>query len=260
MLIFLVGCKKEEIVVKMNYTQVKKDLELIKDKRIFFGHQSVGNNILHGIEDLIKETGVQGVQIIDVAETSNFPEHFFAHTRVGQNKHPFTKIESFKDWIDSKFKGELDLVILKFCYVDFTPSTKPEKIFNAYKDMIEKIHMKYPKLKILHMTAPVVANSGGIKIRIKRLIGKEDYTDPANIVRNKYGTLLKNYFGDSSVFDIARVEAQNPNGSFEQFERNGVRYYSLLHAYTYDGGHLNKAGRLVVAEKFIRAIANLLQD
>lgn len=259
-LVVYLSCTQKNTDNLIDLDQVKADLNIIKNNRIYFGHQSVGNNIIAGIEDLVRQTHTEGLNIVNIDQTSNLPENYFAHSRIGQNKHPMTKIEAFKEVIIDRFNGDLDLAILKFCYVDFTPSTKAEKIFNAYNDMINDLKIKFPSLNFLHVTAPVMANSGGIKIKIKRLIGKEDYTDLPNIARNKYGILVKNTYNVNNVFDVAKVEATKPDGSLETFTKNGEKYFSLVHDYTYDGGHLNQKGRIFVAAKFLRAIARVLQE
>jgi lysophospholipase L1-like esterase len=47
----------------------------------------------------------------------------------------------------------------------------------------------------------------------------------------------------------------HPDGRRESFRMNGTAWYSLVPAYTDDGGHLNAVGRVHVAAAFVRAIA-----
>ena len=55
----------------------------------------------------------------------------------------------------------------------------------------------------------------------------------------------------------AKIESSYPDGSREYFVKDNKAYYSLIPAYTNDGGHLNETGRKIVASELIRFLASL---
>ena len=86
-------------------------------------------------------------------------------------------------------------------------------------------------------------------------------SDEDNIKRNELNNMiLQEYKGKEPVFDIALAEATLPNGKYVYFSRNGKSYYYLAEEYTKDGGHLNEAGRLHVAEQFLLTLADVVKD
>jgi hypothetical protein len=50
-----------------------------------------------------------------------------------------------------------------------------------------------------------------------------------------------------------------PDGRRESFTMDGASYYSLVPAYTDDGGHLNGVGRTYAAAALIQSIAGALR-
>jgi lysophospholipase L1-like esterase len=93
---------------------------------------------------------------------------------------------------------------------------------------------------------------------VKKIIGRYDTKREGNIKRNQFNTMLKaEYEGKEPIFDLAGIESTYPDGKNETFEKDGRTYYALAPLYTNDGGHLNKTGRKVVAEKLLYFLASL---
>jgi hypothetical protein len=256
----IISCQSDNKgFTSMTNDKISNNLEKISKLHIYFGHQSVGRNIMNGLADLKNENQVKDLNIInlnDSSEVENIPEYYFAHSRIGSNEEPVSKCDSFAD-ILFKYADKLDIALMKFCYVDINENTDVNQMFDYYKSSIDSIQKKCPGLKIVHVTAPLMANSGGWKIKIKRLINYEDYTDPANIKRNEFNELIKKNYKNEPIFDLAAVESTYPDGSRENFTKNGHEYYSLIHDYTYDGGHLNETGRKYAAAELIRVLASI---
>jgi hypothetical protein len=99
----------------MSNVTVEAAQEVLK-KTIYFGHQSVGNNILSGIKLIAPEFKDYLVDIADVADIDSVPN--FYHSRVGANVNPQSRIEDFKRILETRFNDAADLAFLKFCYVD----------------------------------------------------------------------------------------------------------------------------------------------
>ena len=230
----------------------------LSQKKIYFGHQSVGNNILDGIKDVMKQTPQIKVNIIELSKLNDFDKPFFAHSGVGKNEDPRSKCEDFADIMDKKIAEKADIAFFKFCYVDVVPNTDVNKLFSSYKETLSSLKEKYPKVTFVHVTVPLTAAQTGPKAFIKKIIGRPIGGYEDNIKREQFNTLIiKEYEGKDPIFDLARIESTAPDGSRAVFEKDGKTFPRMVPAYTDDGGHLNEQGRKVVAEQFLIFLSKL---
>jgi len=260
---FLAGCGSEVM------TEQSKPLASIEKvskaswadlarKKIYFGHQSIGSNIIEGIKDVI---GNNSYIHLDIVESDKFPSiaaGTLAHSRVGQNTDPRSKIGGFAEVMHSGMADGTDIAFFKFCYIDIDPTTDIEKLFEDYRKTMEQLRSRYKKTRFVHVTVPLKTVQTGIKVPIKKLIGRPvgGYAD--NIKRNEYNELLRRHYAEKEpVFDLARIQSTSLDGRRVGFESDGRRYYSLIPDYTHDGRHLNELGRKVVAEQLLIFLANL---
>ena len=232
--------------------------EKLAQKKIYFGHQSVGFNIIDGIKDVMKEYPEINVNIVETADQSDFKVGLLAHSRVGKNVDPKSKITEFANFIDSGIGKKADAAALKFCYVDMTAGTNANNVFNVYSDSILQLKAKYPDMIIIHFTNPLTQRQTGLKTWIKKVIGRPIGGVDDNIKRNEYNEMLiKQYEGKEPIFDIAKIQSTFPDGTRCSFSKDGKTYYSMVPEYTNDGGHLNEVGRKKVAEQFLILLAKL---
>ena len=231
----------------------------LSETKIYFGHQSVGNNIIAGIRELMKQYPKIQLDIIETNEANALGKGVLAHSRIGENLKPETKIGEFLNSISNGLGKSADIVTMKFCYVDITKDRNIREMFEQYKNAIEQIKRDYPQLKIIHFTSPLTVSKTNWKTMIKKLLGKKnlwEYSD--NIARNQFNMLIKRQYQDKDpVFDILQIESTRPDGSRQSFKFNQKTYYSLVADYTNDGGHLNESGRKLMAEKFLLLLANM---
>ncbi len=230
----------------------------LSQKKIYFGHQSVGNNILDGVRAVMKENPQIKLNIVELSKLNDFEKPVFAHSGVGKNEDPRSKCEDFADIIDKKIAGKADIAFFKFCYVDIMPATDVGRLFESYRSTLASLKEKYPKVVFIHVTTPLTSLQAGPKAWIKKLIGKplRGYDD--NIKREQFnGILKKEYEGKEPIFDLANIESTTVEGARLVYERDGKTYPALLPTYTDDGGHLNEQGRKIVAEQFLIFLANL---
>ena len=230
----------------------------LAQKKIYFGHQSVGQNILDGINDIMKQNQQIKLNIIELAKITDFDKPFFSHSGVGKNEDPRSKCEDFNEVIDKKIAGKVDVALFKFCFVDIVPNTDVNKLFSAYKETLVSLKEKYSKVMFVHMTVPLTAAQTGLKVWIKKIIGRPIGGYEDNIKREQFNAmLLKEYEGKESIFDLAKIESTTPDGSRAVFEKDGKTYPRMVPEYTNDGGHLNELGKKRVAEQLIILLANL---
>lgn len=259
--ILFIGCSqspKEEKIIFRSLAEVPVEKwQALATKRIYFGHQSVGYNILDGINDLVNENP----QIkLNVVESTDFSKHLggaFFHSKVGANFDPGSKMGDFEKAFTADNAGKIDIAFLKFCYVDITADTKPEQVFASYADMLKRVRANNPQMILVHFTAPLTANQGGWKAYLKNLIGRPIGGQDDNIKRYEYSQMITSAFEKTEpVLDIARLESTKRDGIRASFKKKGKDYFYLNPEYTYDGGHLNEVGRKLVAEQLLLLLAS----
>lgn len=247
----------------MSMEQLHSDLEFLADSRVFFGHQSVGDNILDGVRDLAQKAGV-ALRVEAVAVGGEIPEGpGLFHARVGANLDPDSKIAAFSAALGTVGASGYDLAVLKFCYVDLDDKSReqqPQALFARYLAGMNAIEKAHPQLHVLNSTMPLVAEPPGRKTRLKRLLGMSVETDAENVRRNEYNRLVRERYAGSSLLDIARFEATDVDGRPVVFEHSGQSMEMLVPEFTTDGGHLNDAGQEWVAAAFIHRLAEALRE
>lgn len=230
----------------------------LSQKKIYFGHQSVGFNIIDGIKDVMKEHPEIKLNIVESADASDLKVGTFEHSRVGKNVDPRSKVEEFTRFVEQGIGKNADFSALKFCYVDVRADTKVKNVLKDYESFMEKVEKEFPKMTIVHFTVPLTRTKTTWKTIVKKIIGRKTWEYDDNIKRNEYNEmLLKEYEGKEPVFDLAKIESTYPDGRRATFTKDGKTYYSLVPEYTSDGGHLNELGRKIVAEQLLIFLANL---
>lgn len=226
----------------------------ISSKKIYFGHQSVGINILDGVNDLMKENNNIKLNIIKSIDPSIFDGPVFAHSQIGENSDPESKMEDFKKAIKNGIGNSADIAFMKFCYLDINKTIDLNKIFSLYKETMEELKKQYPNTKFVHVTVPLTLTEYNFRSFVKRILGKPDN----NIMRYKYNIMLLNeYSGKDPVFDLAKIESTYPNGDKLTYSGGGVVYTSLIPEYAADNGHLNEIGRKIAAKELIKFLSGL---
>jgi hypothetical protein len=235
--------------------------EILVKERILFGHQSVGNNIIAGMNDLLREHPSIGITIKQTAEPEDMAKGTFTHFSVGKNENPISKIADFSSKIRQGLGKNVDVALFKFCFVDVDVTTDIDKLFREYKDAMSSLKKEYPDVIFIHVTVPLLRKEQtSFKGMIKNLIGRSDgfFSNKNNVKRNMYNELImKEYAGKEPVFDLASIESTHSNGTRETFNVGGKVYYALAPEYTEDGGHLNTVGRKLVAGQFLNFLSHL---
>jgi hypothetical protein len=225
--------------------------EKISQKKIYFGHQSVGYNIIDGIKDVMKENPQIKLNIIETSNPADFNSGILAHSRVGKNQDPESKLNEFVTFMEKGIGDKADIAAVKFCYVDITSETQIDNILKEYAANMKKIKDTFPENMIIHFTMPLTSPRTTWKTMIKKVLGKSTGYDD-NIKRNEYNQKLHDFYdGKEPVFDMAAIESTLPDGKRVAFTKDGKTYYSLAPEYTDDGGHLNELGRKIVAEQLL---------
>jgi len=234
--------------------QLESDVDLVSRARVYFGHQSVGDNIVLGLRDLtagrvaIAWTGERDAGKVD-------EEPAFRHSTIGMNGYPATKLTAFQAAVDQLNTGRrpLDIALMKFCYSDVLAQTDGAALLADYAARLSRLQARYPATLFVHVTIPLKADEG-IKGLVKMLIGRGHPTDD-NIQRNRYNEGLRERFRAETIFDLAAIESTGADGRRSLFQKGGATYEELALDYSSDGGHLNAHGRQRAARALVGFLA-----
>lgn len=224
--------------------------EALAQRRVYFGHQSVGRNIVAGLDVVLANNPQLGLRVVEGVPTDSAPGLY--HQNVGQNRDIESKRRDFVAATDS---AAVDAAMLKFCYVDINGDTDPDSLFANYREWIAGVQAKHPDMRIVHATLPLTDLEGRrewLMGKIRRDATKRDL----NYIRHRYNTLLRaEYAGKAPIFDIAALESTRDDGTRTTFRYKGEDVPFMNPALTDDGGHLNLDGQRKVAERFLALLA-----
>ncbi len=230
----------------------------LETKRIFFGHQSVGGNIMDGVADLVREQPTLGLRVLDLDGVRSTEGGFFAHAKVGRNEYPATKTGEFARLLNEGLASRVDIAFHKYCFADILENTNTKAVFQHYRNTMIRLRAAYPNVTFVHVTVPLMAVQSGPKALVKKMLGRapDGYQD--NFRREQFNELLRReYTGREPVFDLAAIESTAPDGTQETITFKGTSGRTLLPSYTSDGGHLNELGRRRVVEELVVLLAQL---
>ena len=227
----------------------------ITGKKTFFGHQSVGNNVVQGIRDLMRSDPRLKINIVKSADPQAIPGPAFVEFEIGRNGYPRSKNDAFAAILDKGMGVQGGIAMFKYCYVDVDSSTDVQKMFEDYRGEISALKAKYAALKIVHITVPLTTAEPTTRAWIKSMLGRIT-TQDVNVKRNEFNNLLrKTYSGIDPIFDLAAVESTQSDGTKSYFTRDGKAIYTLAPEFTTDGGHLNESGRQAAAQALLQILA-----
>ena len=255
-ILLLFGCEQsiqEKKSVEITTQSSALDWKVLEQKKVVFGHQSVGNNILNGIKRLADRDGVKiNIQEQRSAPTINGISHFF----IGKNGDPESKIDDFASAINAGVAKGADIVMMKLCYADINATTDVRKLADDYIKSLDSLAKKHPDSKFIAITSPLMDIQSGPKAWIKKLIGKQPSGYYDNLRRSEFNKRLRErYFEHGYLFDLAHTEAELNGKSCRAFI-DGQEVEILCPEITNDGGHLNERGQELVATAFVTYISS----
>jgi hypothetical protein len=218
---------------------LRAQFERLSTRAIFFGHQSVGINMMKGVRALLAATPGAPFEVVASLAAADQRKGALGNFWIGDNGDPVGKIAAFRGVILGGVGAKVDIAFMKFCYDDFWDrvNTDVPSLFATYRSTMAQLQAAFPKVTFVHVTVPLWTKTDTNKRR-------EQFSE---LVRRTYG-------GKEPVFDLALVESTRPDGKRELDER-GVP--ALVPAFTDDGGHLNAKGQEVVARALIAYLASL---
>lgn len=234
-------------------------LEEVSKLTVFFGHQSVGRNLLAALPGAYAAEGLPAPQIIE--SESPVTDPVFQHTNIHRNQDPLGKIAAFDRILRAGVADAVDVAVLKLCYVDFHHGDDIQQVFDAYRSTLEALERDYPDVTFVHSTVPLTTDRGirgRAEDRINRLLGRGTRLGVEhNVVRERYNTWLREtYAGSGRLFDIAAIQSTRLDGTRIKGTLSGQPFYSMDWAHASDSGHLNEAGAAIAVSALLATIAD----
>jgi hypothetical protein len=223
--------------------------------RVFFGHQSVGMNVLDGVAGVYAAHGLAGPAISQGGGQPGKDGGFIDHAFIGVNEQPASKIEDFAAKLRAGVGGQVDVALMKFCYIDITAGTDVEALFASYRDALAELQRDFPDVAFIHVTVPLMTEQSQRSKLKSRLTGNTRFGAAESDARERLNALLRRQYAGAQLFDLAAVESTAPDGSRAAGTYRGRPYYCLQAGYASDIGHLNGEGSRIAALAWLRAVA-----
>ena len=241
---------------------IRKGWNVLTEDKVFFGHQSVGNNIVAGLEQWAKKCNKE-IFVVDSRDPDKIINPMLIHSKIGRNMQPETKIADFVGVMNQGVGDKVDIAFMKFCYIDIQKDTDIEALFTQYNDAMRSLSARYPNSKFLAVTVPLTTLKKGINVWVKNALDGQ-LSGVSGLLENKkrqqFNERLRSEFNtQNGLFDLAEIESTLPDGSREKYTLDGKEYYSLYKGYTNDGGHLNEKGQLRVAQSLLYYLGKTVQ-
>jgi acyl carrier protein len=230
----------------------------LASRRVFFGHQSVGENVVEGISELARGDPALGIRVVEGAGALRGGEGAFGHARIGRNGEPGLKSDEFARLVESAAGESLDIAFHKYCYADIGADTDVEAVFEHYRRTMARLRAERPGVVFVHVTVPLTRVQSGPRALVKRLLGRTPGRFDSNRARERFNDLMRRtYAGTEPLFDLAAAESTHPDGRPETFRFGGQSLRALVPSYTDDGSHLNALGRRRVAGELLVVLARI---
>jgi hypothetical protein len=231
------------------------DLAKVSRTKVFFGHQSVGINVLDGVPGVYATRGMAAPTIEPGGTRPGQDGGFVDHAFIGENEQPLLKIQDFDAKIRSGIGQHVDVAIMKLCYIDIRSNTDVDALFATYRETIATLERDFPKVTFVQVTVPLMTEQGQLSKLKRRLTGSSRNGSAENAARERLNALIRREYAGGHLFDLAAIESTAPDGSRAIGTHQGQQYYRLYEGYASDSGHLNDEGARVAATAWLKTIA-----
>lgn len=237
----------------------RQQLEEVAGLTVFFGHQSVGRNLLAALPGVYDDAGLPAPLIVESEASQSGP--VFQHTNIHRNRDPLGKIAAFDRVIRGGVGDSVDAAILKLCYVDFHAGDDVHAVFEAYRSTMAALERDYPSVTFIYSTVPLTADRGPrgrAGDRIDRLLGRETRLGAEhNVLREELNAMLRaEYASSGRLYDIAAIQSTRLDGTRIVGTLDGKTFYAMDWAHASDSGHLNPDGGAIAVSALLATIAD----
>ena len=253
------GTNKEGSMTSQSGSAVASDvtaeeLAEVSQAKVFFGHQSVGMNILDGVPGVYSSHGMQA-PVIEQAGPGPGEGGGIDHAFIGENGKPLLKIQDFDAKLRSGIGDSVDVAMMKFCYIDVDRTTNVDELFAAYRTTMTDLQRDFPNVTFVYATVPLTTDPGLLSTLKSWVKGSGGSAQADNAARERMNELIRHEYSGQHLFDLAAVESTAPDGGRATGTYDGQPYFRLYDGYASDPGHLNEEGARVAATAWLKSIA-----
>jgi hypothetical protein len=204
-------------------------VDRVKTMAVYFEHASVGGNIMDGLDALTaSDPGRYTVGRWSATDRTAIAAWFDANSGFVDNPRGNpglqAKIDYFAATMGTNLPARLDVAMFKFCFIDDTGTAADA--FAAQRTAVQAVQAAHPDVTVVWWTMPIMTDGSA---------RRDDFN---NLVRDYCRAYRQ------ALFDIADIECHSPAGVRQTDTQSREVLYS---GYSADGGHLNAAGSLRVA-------------
>jgi len=236
-----------------------EDLTAVAHTRVFFGHQSVGTNVLGAVPGVYADHGLSAPPIEQGGTQPGPNGGFIAHQLIGENGKPLLKLEDFDRTMRGGMGRQVDVALMNFCWGDIWSDTDVDALFARYRDTMAALERDFPNVTFIHVTVPLTTEPGlftELKTRLKTLLGRRDVRgEPANVARERLNAMIRGEYAGRHLFDLAAIESTKPDSTRVSGRYDDRGYFALYDGYASDMADLNAVGSKIAATGFLEAIA-----
>jgi hypothetical protein len=233
---------------------ITTDLTAVARRRVFYGHQSVGRNVLDAVPGVYAEHGVsappfvpveRGVSVLPIEEGGTQPGPnggFIAHQLIGQNGKPLLKLKEFDRDMRGGMGRQLDVALMN---IDVRNGMDVDALFARYRETMGALERDFPNVTFIHVTVPVFTDALA-------------WGKPDDVAAERFNALIRGKYGGHHLFDLAAIESTKPDGTRVSGSYDNHGYFALYDGYAEGdgfGSHLNAVGAKIAATAFLEAIA-----
>lgn len=230
------------------------DWHALGSRRIYFGHQSVGQNLVDGMHKLCADMPVS-LRWTEGDDPLLFDHPVFAHSRIGVNSDPRSKIDAFAAKMRNGIGNRADLALFKLCYVDVGAATDVVELFRHYAGMMAQLKTDYRQTIFVHITTPLTTAPPRWHRWASRLRTRPIPQDADNRARARFNALMRReYIDPEPLFDLARWEAA---GEPDVTRDSPDERFALDRRFTSDGGHLNERGSRFIGAALLDLLSSM---
>jgi hypothetical protein len=227
-------------------------------RTVYFGHQSIGSGVVAGVEGLTREHALP-LRVVQTREPASISGPAFVHFLAGQSRDFASKNAAVLRLLESPTRARKPVVLLKYCSGDISSPAEASTMFEAYRDMVETIQFEHPDVTVVHATIPLMTVEGALESGARQFFGRPTRREPA-IARHRYNEIVRAEFADTeAIFDLARVEATQPDGTLAGFTAGGRIIETLAPANTDDGSHLNARCQRAAATTLLDVLSDVIE-
>ena len=235
------------------------DLTAVARTRVFFGHFSVGMNVLDAVPGVYADHGVSAPAIEQGRAEPGPNGGFIAHQFIGTEVDGEPPLEDFDRTMRGGMGLQVDVALMKFCWADIYSNTDVDALFARYRDTMAALERDFPNVTFIHVTIPLTTEPSlftELKTWVKTLVGWSDFfSQRVNVARERMNALIRGEYAGRHLFDLAAIESTKPDGMRVLGRYDNQEYFALYDGYASDFAHLNAVGSKIAATAFLEAIA-----